>query len=440
MDQPRYKTILDLALPIMGGMVSQNIMNLVDTAMVGSLGKAALAAVGMSSFAAFMSQAFIMGLSSGVQAMAARRLGAGRRSVMAVPLNGGLAIAIALGVPSSIILLLAARPLYPYLNADPAVIAVGVPYLQARLCATTAVGMNFAFRGYFNGVNLSRVYLRSLLVMHGCNLVLNYGLIFGKLGLPELGATGAGVGTAVATYVGTITYFVMAWRHARGAGFLHGLPDRVTFRTMLGLSVPSGIRQMFFAAGLTALFWIVGRVSTASLAAANVVVNLMLVAILPGMGLGMAAASLVGQALGRRNHQDAKRWGWDVVKAAVIVLGLVGLPMLAIPDQLLGLFIKDAATIATGRLPLQIVGATIAIDGVGLVLQNAMLGAGDSGRVMVVAIVLQWVLFLPVAYVVGPLLGFGLLGIWLAQSAHRAIQAGCYAIMWHRGNWAEIQV
>jgi len=440
MDKPRYKTILDLALPIMGGMVSQNIMNLIDTAMVGSLGKAALAAVGLSSFAAFMSQAFITGLSSGVQAMAARRMGAGRREVMAVPLNGGLAVAVLLGVPLTIALFLAAPPLYPYLNSDPAVIADGVPYLQARLCATTAVGMNFAFRGYFNGVSLSRIYLRSLLVMHGCNVVLNYGLIFGKLGLPELGATGAGIGTAIATYVGTATYCVMALRYARRAGFLHGLPDRQTFRTMLALSVPSGIRQLFFAAGLTALFWIVGQVGTASLAAANVVVNLMLVAILPGMGLGMAAASLVGQALGRRDKPDAKQWGWDVVKVAVVVLGVAGLPMLVIPELLLGVFIHDPATLEVGRLPLQIVGVTIALDGVGLVLQNAMLGAGDSRRVMVVAIVLQWILFLPVAYGVGPWLGGGLVAVWLAQVGYRFIQAGCYALMWHRGRWAQIKV
>ncbi len=440
MDKPRYQTILDLALPIMGGMVSQNIMNLVDTAMVGSLGKAALAAVGLSSFAAFTSQAFIMGLSSGVQAMAARRLGAGRRKVMAVPLNGGLALAIALGVPLTVVLFLVAPALYPYLNSDPDVIADGVPYLQARLCALTAVGMNFAFRGYFNGVSLSRIYLRSLLVMHGSNLVLNYGLIFGNFGLPELGATGAGVGTAIATYIGTITYCTMGLRYARAAGFLRGLPDRQTFRTMLALSVPSGIRQLFFAAGLTTLFWIVGRVGTAPLAAANVVVNLMLVAILPGTGLGMAAASLVGQALGRRDKPDARQWGWDVVKAAVVVLGLAGLPMLVVPDLLLGVFINDLATIEVGRLPLQIVGATIAIDGVGLVLQNAMLGAGDSRRVMVVAILLQWALFLPIAYVVGPVLGGGLLAIWLTQAGHRTLQAGCFAAMWHRGRWAQIRV
>ncbi len=304
-EAPRYKTIFKLALPIMGGMVSQNVMNLVDTAMVGRLSMAALAAVGLSSFAGFMAQAFIMGLSSGVQAMAARRLGQGREDEMAVPLNGGLLLALALGIPMTVVLFLIAPAVYPYLNSDPEVIREGVPYLQARLCAITAVGMNFAFRGYFNGVNLSRIYLRSLLTMHACNLVLNYGLIFGELGMPEMGATGAGIGTAIATYIGTATYFVMAMRFARKAGFLRGMPDRKTLSAMLELAIPSGVRQVFFAAGLTALFWIIGRVGTTALAASNIMVNLMLVAILPGLGLGMAAASLVGQALGRKQVADA---------------------------------------------------------------------------------------------------------------------------------------
>ncbi len=437
---PRTKKILDLALPIMGGMVSQNAMNLIDTGMVGSQGKHALAAVGMSSFAAFVSSAFLMGLSSGVQAMAARRKGEGREAEMAVPLNGGLLMAIGLGIPLSVVLFVLAPSFYPYLNDDPEVIAEGVPYLQARLCAITAVGMNFSFRGYFNGVNLSRLYLRSLLTMHVCNFFLNYTLIFGKFGMPALGATGAGIGSAIATWVGTITYVAMALGHAREAGFLRGLPDRKTIATMLDLSVPSGVRQVFFAGGMTTLFWIVGRVGTTSLAAANILINLMLVAILPSIGLGMAAASLVGQALGRGESDDAAQWGWDVVKLAVVILLVLGAPMVAVPGTLLDVFTDDAATIAAGRLPLRIIGATIFIDGVGMVLQSAMLGAGDSRRVMVVGIGLQWFLFLPVAYLVGPVWGCGLLGIWIAQVAHRFLQAGVFVGLWRRGAWARVEV
>jgi putative MATE family efflux protein len=439
-NKQRYKTIFELSLPIVGGMASQNVMNLVDTALVGSLGPNALAAVGMGSVATFMAQAFIMGLSAGVQAMAARRFGEGAEDRMAEPLNGGLLLALAVGVPTSVVLWLLTPSFYPYLNADPAVIEQGVPYLRARLCGVAAVGMNFSFRGYFNGVNLPKLYLRSLLSMHSINIVLCIGLIYGRFGLPRLGSLGAGVATTIATWCGTAIYMALALRHARTAGFLRALPDGATLGAMWQLSMPSGVRQLFFSAGFTALFWIVGRVSTTALAAANVMINLMLVAILPAMGLGMAAASLVGQALGREDRADAMRWGWDVTRVALLVLGALGLPMLLAPDALLSVFTSDPRCIDEGRWPLRLVGATIAVDGIGLVLQNAMLGAGDSRRVMVVAIVLQWALFLPAAYLVGPLLGFGLVGIWIAQIGHRGLQAAAFALLWRGGKWADVKL
>jgi putative MATE family efflux protein len=349
-------------------------------------------------------------------------------------------MALLIGVPLSVLLYQATPHFYPYLRSDPEVVAVGVPYLRARLVAVAAVGMNFAFRGYFNGVNRSKIYMRSLLVMHACNLVLNYGLIYGHLGMPKLGAVGAGVGTAIATYVATAIYLLMAHRHARQAGFLRGIPDRATMRTMATLSVPSGVQQAFFATGLTALFWIVGQIGTTAGAAANVLITLMLVAILPAMGLGMAAASLVGQALGRGDPDDAERWGWDVVRMAMAALFVIGLPMLIAPRLLLSIFTTDVATIEVGTLPLRIVGGSIFIDAVGMVLQGAMLGAGDSRRVMVVSVALQWGLFLPCAYLVGPLWGMGLLGIWVAQIGQRLLQSGIFAWMWRRRRWADVTV
>lgn len=440
MDRSRARVVLALALPIIGGMVSQNVLNLVDTAMVGSLGDAALAAVGMGSFANFMAQAFITGLSSGVQAMSARRKGEERLDVMAVPLNGGLLLAVLLALPLTALLLWQAPALFAALNDDPAVQQHGVPYLQVRLLGMAGIGMNFAFRGYWNGVNRSRLYLNTLLIMHTCNIALNYTLIYGHFGFPALGTTGAAIGTTVSTYVGTLTYFLLGLRHARLAGFLRGLPDQGTIRTMLRLAVPTGIQQFFFAAGYTLLFWIVGQVGTRELAAANVLINVTLVAILPGIALGIAAASLVGQALGRRDPADASRWGWDVVQVAMVGLMLLALPMIVAPDLVLGAFLHDPETLAVGRLPLQLTGAFMFLDAVGLVLLNAMLGAGATRSVLLVSTSLQWLLFLPAAYVIGPVLGLGLVAIWCAQIGQRALQAIIFAWLWRGGSWAKIEV
>lgn len=441
MSEPsRRSQILALALPIIGGMLSQNVLNLVDTAMVGALGDAALAAVGLGSFANFLAIAFITGLSAGVQAMASRRFGEGREDETAVPLNGGLVLAFTLAVPWTIILFLLAPSFFPYLVDDPAVVEAGAPYLQARLLGMTAVGMNFAFRGYWNGVNLSKLYMRTLVVMHISNIALNYILIFGKLGAPALGTTGAGIGTAASTFIGLAMYFVLGMKHARKAGFLRGLPDRATMVTMLRLAVPAGMQQFFFAAGMTVFFWIVGKVGTAELAAANVLLNLFLVCVLPGLGFGLAAATLVGQALGRKDPADAKQWGWDVSKLAAIVVGLIALPGVFVPDLFLMGFLHDPATLELARLPLQLVAGAMALDTVGLVIMNALLGAGASRTVMVISIVFQWVLFLPAAYLIGPVMGFGLLGIWICQMVYRLSQAGMFIGAWSRGHWAQIDV
>ncbi|MGB5223068.1 MAG: MATE family efflux transporter, partial [Polyangiales bacterium] len=247
-------------------MLSQNVLNLVDTAMVGTLGDAALAGVGLGGFANFLFSAFILGLSAGVQAMAARRVGEGRSGETAIPLNGGLLLALGLAVPWSAVLITFAYDYFPILTSDVAVVEQGVPYLRARLVAMFAMGMNFAFRGYWNAVDKSILYMRTLIFMHIVNIFLNWVLIFGNLGAPELGAPGAGVASAIATIFGTASYFLLGRSYARDSGFLSGLPSRETLKSILRLAAPAGLQQFFFAAGMTVFLMLVARMGTPELA------------------------------------------------------------------------------------------------------------------------------------------------------------------------------
>lgn len=436
----RRKRILALAMPIIGAMISQNILNLADTAMVGMLSTEALAAVGLGSFLNWMAMAFITGLSTGVQAMAARRLGEGRDSELAQPLNGGLLLSLALALPWSILLFFLAPWIFSLVNPDPKVVAIGAPYLQVRLLGMTAVAMNFAFRGFWNGVNISAVYMRTLIVMHSVDLVLSWVLMFGMFGLPKLGAVGAGLGTTLAIYLGTLMYGVQAWQIARKKGFLKGLPARADLVTMLRISIPSGIQQLFFAAGMTSFFWIVGRVGTAELAASNVLVNLLLVAILPGLAFGITAASLVGQALGRKDAEDADRWALDTGRLAAIAVGLLALPAVFVPDLFLGLFLHDPHALDLARWPLRIVALGMAWDTLGSVLMQALFGAGDSQRVMTASVGLQWGLFLPLLFVLTSFFGLGMTGIWALQTGYRAVQSLVFWLMWRGGKWKHIKI
>ena len=435
----RLQRIFGLALPIVGGMVSQNVLNLVDTAMVGTLGDAALAATGLGGFALFMCMALILGISTGVQATAARRKGEGRHNETAVVLNGALVLVLVVGPLISLLLYHAVPIFYPWLNGDPEVISQGVPYLQVRLLAIVFVGINFAFRGYWNAVDLSRLYMSTLVVMHASNIFLNYVFIFGNFGAPALGVTGAGLASALSTVIGAGMYVVLGLRFARDGGFLRGLPAGHVYKNLVSLSLPSGIQQLAFAAGFVATYWIVGLVGTRELAAASVLINVTLVAILPGIGLGLSAATLVGQALGRGDSHDAEAWGWDVVKVACVALTLLGVPMWLVPEAILSVFIHDPLTVAVGSWPMRLVGITMLIEAMGLVLMNALMGAGDVRRVMLVAITAQWLVFLPLAYLVGPVLGLGLIGIWVMQGVYRGGQA-LFFHFWKQRKWAAIRV
>ena len=295
MEASRRQRILALALPIVGGMLSQNLLNVVDTAMVGFLGNAALAAVGLGSFVVFMCQALILGISTGVQTLAARKKGEGQIDRAAKILNTALLLVLVAAPVLSVILIQLAEPLYPFLNKDASVIEQGVPYLEWRLAATVFVGMNFAFRGYWNALDLSRLYMKTLIIMHACNIFLNYVLIFGNFGSPALGVTGAGMASAISMAIGTAIYFYLGLAHARKDGFLRGLATRQETRSLIRISGPSSLQQLFFAAGFVAIFWIIGKVGTTELAAANVLITVTLFAILPGLGLGLTCTTLVSQ-------------------------------------------------------------------------------------------------------------------------------------------------
>ncbi|WP_426417462.1 MATE family efflux transporter [Aestuariirhabdus sp. LZHN29] len=440
MQSQRIGRVTSLAFPIMGGMLSQSLLNLVDAAMVGSLGEVALAGVGVGAYLNFLAVSMIMGLSSGVQAIVARRMGQGRTDECALPLNVGLLCALIIAIPVSLVFYAASPWLVALISSEQAVTDVGVAYFDARIVALCAVAMNFSFRGYWNGTHRSATYLKVILVMHVANVFISYGLIFGAFGLPRMGATGAGFGTTIAMLLGSLLYFAITARAARPQGFLCRAPDRATLKSVLSLAIPNSLQQMLFALGITVLFWIIARIGTEELAVAHVLINLALFLILPGVGLGMAATTLVSKALGANEPDEAYRWGWDVVKLAIIVLLILGIPFWLFPDAILGIFLASEEARAIGRLPLQLTAAGMVLDAAAIVLTQALLGAGANRTVMRISASVQWLLFLPLAWILGPVLGYGLSAIWALQLGQRALSSVLFASIWRQRQWVSIRI
>ncbi|MCW8884128.1 MAG: MATE family efflux transporter [Motiliproteus sp.] len=436
----RIKAILVLGLPIIGGMLSQSLLNLIDTAMVGSLGENSLAGVGVGGYANFMAIALIMGLSSGVQSMVARRQGQQRFSEIAVPVNGGLFLAVIFAIPLTFIFLFFSNPLIALITDTTEVLDTAIPYFEYRLMAIPAVAISLCFRGYWNGTNRGWAYLRVLILMHILNVAISYCLIFGKAGLPEMGAAGAGLGTTIALYLGAVTYAIMTYRAANNQGLLRNIPEVSTLLGLLKLSIPSSLQQFMFATSLTVLFWIIAQIGVQELAVAQVLIHLSLLLILPAVGLGMAATTFVSHALGCKKIDHAEEIGWDVVKLTTLILLTLSLPMWIFPDQILGLFLHRQELIELARLPLMITGVAICIDTAAIVFTQALLGAGANKKVMKVTTCGQWLLYLPLAWFVGPYLGAGILGIWLVQVLHRGLSSVVFAYLWWKKDWTHIKV
>lgn len=439
MSSARFREVWLLALPILGAMLSQVLLNLVDLAMVGHLGATALAAVGAASFLHFTAFSAITGLSTAVQAMAARRFGEGRHDETAVPLNGGLLLSVVIGLPLSLILIIATPWLFATLYADPAVGAEGTDYLRYRLAGIVAVGINFSFRGYWSAIRRAQLYLYVLGGMSALNILLDWLLIFGKLGLPALGTRGAGLANLISAFAGAGTYLWLAWRQARPAGFMRRRPSRAQLADLLRIGLPSCVQNLLFAGGFSVLLWIIGQIGTSELAVTNVLINITLAAVLPGIAFGLAAASLTGSALGRGDADDAHAWAWDVFRATWWVFALLALPMLFATDAVLAVFFNDPATAAAltelARLPLRLIGAGVTLDGLGFILMNALLGVGASLPVAIVAVGLQWGLFLPAAYVAAVVFGNGLPIIWMLMTSYRIGQTAIFAWLWTRRRW-----
>jgi len=439
----RVDKVLNQALPVMGGMASQNVLNLADAAMVGRLGTASVAAVGLGSTMNFQCQAALQGVASGVQAMAARRMGEGRMKEVASPLNAALILVCVMGLPLAILAFRYADVLVPLYTSDASVIAEAVPYLRARVLAVPAVGMNFAFRGFWNAIQQPQVYMNTLIVMHTINFSLSLILTFfgvPALGIPPLGALGAGLGTSFSIWCGTAMYAYQGVKRASTLGFLQARPTLTDLKVLATQALPTSVTNLLYASGMMALYSIVGKLGTTEVAAVNVLINLMLFLILPCMGMGLAAGALSGRALGRGDIEDARQWPWDVAKITAVLMSALGVVLALSPRVVLSVFLTDPSAVEVAVTPLRMTGLTVCGDAVSLTMQNALLGVGDAKRVALVSILSQWALFLPSAWLAVTVFNSNLTTVWALYVTYRFFQGVVYARIWRGGAWSKIHL
>ena len=438
-DGVRLQRIADIALPLIAGALATNLMTVVDTLMVGQLGDAALGGVGIGGQLFFLWLSVLLGLAAGVQAMVARRVGEDRIEVTGRVLNAGIVLAVVIGLVLTGAGYLLLPLVFSAVSADAQVAQAGWVYLATRLPSLVLIGVNVAFRAYWVGVSLAKWSMVSVVALSLANILFNYILIFGHFGAPAMGVAGAGLGSSLAVLVGLLVNVGFALRFAVANGFLRALPGSAQIRTMIRVSYPESFRQLLFSAGVVLMYVLIGQIGTRELAAFHVVISICLVAYMPHIGIGGAATTLVGEALGRRDLRDAKRWGWQVSNVALAVLAGLGLLVALFPRTLLSWFLVEEGTLALAIVPLQLSVFAHVLDGYTKVVASALIGAGATATAMRLTLLPQWMLMMPVL-AASVFTGYGLASAMAIFLLSTVVATLLFVVVWHRERWAGIQV
>ena len=442
-DPKLSRQVWKLAYPIILGNLSHILLGVVDTAMLGRLSPAALAAAGIGAVTYFLVISTLGALSVGTQVLTARRHGEKNFVQCGQAIDNSLALAFVLGGIFTFLSPWLARFLSPALESGPEMGKLLGIYMEYRFYGTAFALCNLAFAGFFNGIGRTKVRMTAAIILTVANILLDYLLIFGKFGFPKLGVEGAAIASTLATILAFLFYLGVSLGKGYRARFECFRPPNIDF-TWVGrivrLSLPLMLRSLVGMGGYLAFFWIVGRIGTVEVAASNVIRSLLSISWMFGMSMGVAATTLVGQNMGAEEYEEAESSGWEAVKLSIIFMGIIGALFLFFPSLLMRVYTDDLVVISAGIPVLRLLSIAQIFAAIGLVLSSAIIGAGDMRFVLGVEVGNTCLAYLPLVWVLGVHLGLGLLGAWSAEAIYNLIPTLLMALRFKSGSWKRIRI
>lgn len=434
---PIGRAIFLLAVPMVLEMSMESIFAVVDAFFVGRLGPAAVATIGLTESLMVVIYTVAMGLSIGVTATVARRIGekdpdgAARATVQGLLL--GLLLSTILGVFGAIF----APELLTLMGADAEVLAVGTNFARVSLACNGAVFLLFLINAAFRGAGDAAVAMRVLMLGNAINIVLDPLLIFGVGFFPELGLVGA----AWATFIGRLTGFLWAlWHLSTGEGNLHVHKHHVAVEPKEMFSIAKLSGWGTFQVALSSMSWIglVRLTSTfgaTALAGYTVAIRILLFALMPAYGVGAAAATMVGQALGAENPDRAEQSVWVAARINMLLLGLTGVIFWTFAPTMVSWFSASADVREVASYALRVMSLGFPLYALGMVLEQSFNGAGDTRTPSWINFFVFWVLQIPLAWWMSQRTGLGYRGVFIAVPMAYSALAVVSAVLFRRGGW-----
>jgi MATE family multidrug resistance protein len=442
---PSLRSLLSLAWPIVLSRATQSVMGFFDALMVAPLGEESLAAVTTGALNTFAFIIMPMGTVFILQSFAAQLRGRGDAAALPRYAWYGLLLAVVFGALSLLFVPLV-RPALGLFDYAPGVHDIMSTYVAIRLVSVGAVVATEALGNWYGGLGNTRIGMVAAIVSMVFDLAGNFLLIQPRFGLPGYGVEGAAWGSTVASFIG---FGIIAFPFFRGMGYerIKGkLELRLReFLRVLRFGLPNGVNWFFeFAALILFINVVVAHLGTTELAAFNVVMQVNSISFMPAFGLSSAGAILVGDAIGRREHDQV----WPIVKLTGAVamgwMASVGLLYVIFPHQLIGLFEpKDgnvALLLSTGVTMLMLSALWQLFDAITLTLSEALRAAGDTAWCMTARLVLAWAVFTPAAWIAVLWLDGGVLSLMSALIAYIGLLAATLGFRFFSGRWRNIDL
>jgi len=462
-----YRVVLKLATPTVLAMLTQSIVNEVDIVFFSWLpcpeSSNAQAALLPSLILLWMFGGSLSAISVGTQAIAARRFAQQKNHDAGAVLVNSWFFSLTAGIVFTVLGYLSLPYVLKVLIKVPEVREAAMAYLHWRLLGIVSMAMTFSFKAFFDGIGKTHVHMVSAIVMNALNIVLCLIFIFGRFGAPRMGIAGAGLAGFVSTWVGLVIMIGWAslakYRRTFAPFGLKKLSKSLT-RDILKLSVPSAIATIAVMSGFALFAMIVskldaisgatqvlnpscpgGRAEAVNSAATTVIVGILKLTFTACLAFGTSTATLVSQSLGAGEPDKASRFGWVSVRLGLVIFGVVGLlEGVIFPTQILSFVSQSPPVIEAALLPMRIMGICTPAIAVGMILTQALFGAGNTRFVMIVELILHFMCLVPLAWLLGITMGYGLMGIWSAAVTYVVLLTAIMIWKFASGDWKTIKI
>ena len=440
-DQPKVRKVLAVAWPVVLTNLLASIALTVDLIFVGRLGTNALAATGVATQVFFIGMTVGAGLNAGATALVARAFGAGDREGANNVASVSMLVALAASVPLVALILAFDTSILRAMGASGDVLTQGA--LVLRLLALGIPGnlLIMAAAGALTGAGDTRPGLVIGLLVNVVNLVLDWMLIFGKLGAPELGLAGAAIATGASFTVGGLLFIILlrqgdrpiALRDPRGS--LASVTRRIT-----RVGAAAALEQLVLTIGFTIYLVLILDFGADAIAAHQIGLRVQSFAFMPGFGFAAAASALVGQGLGRGEPAEAEGNGWTAITIGLVVMMALSGVMFVAAEPLARLFTDAPAAIALGVTWIHVLVIAMPAIAFHFTAVGALRGAGDTRWPLAVSFGGLWLMRLPLAWLLGIQLEWGMYGIWTAYVIEYYARAIVTTARFARGRWKTLQV